>query len=78
MTKLRYVLHRADGTFFHQPDDLDLREWRPEVESAHQWVDIHAAAAAAYIWVKLKHEDVQVVPLTISGDLSAPSLEYSV
>ena len=78
MTKTRYVLHRADGAFFHQPTDLDLREWRPEVESAHQWVDIHAAAAAAYIWVKLKHEDVQVVPLTISGDLSAPSLEYSV
>ena len=78
MTKLRYVLRRADGMFFHQPDDLDLLEWRPEVESAHQWVDIHAAAAAAYIWVKLKHEDVQVTPLTISGDLSAPSLEYSV
>ena len=78
MTKLRYVLHRADGTFFHQPDDLDLREWRPEVESAHRWVDIHAAAAAAYIWFKLKHEDVQVTPLTISGTPSAPSLEYSV
>ena len=76
MTKLRYVLRRRDGLFFYQPDDLDLREWRPEVESAHQWVDIHAAAAAAYIWVKLKHEDVQVIPLTISGDLSAPSLEY--
>ena len=78
MTKLCYVLRRGDGLFFYQPDDLDLREWRPEVESAHQWVDIHAAAAAAYIWVKLKHEDVQVIPLTISGDLSAPSLEYSV
>ena len=48
MTKLRYVLRRADGAFFHQPTDLDLREWRPEVESAHRWVDIHAAAAAAW------------------------------
>ena len=78
MTKLRYVLRRADGMFFHQPTDLDLREWRPEGESAHQWVDIHAAAAAAYIWVNLKHEDVRVTAITLSGDLSAPSLEYSV
>ena len=76
--KTRYVLRRADGAFFHQPDDLDLREWRPVVESAHRWVDIHAAAAAAYIWTNLKHEDVRVIPLTLSGDLSAPSLEYSV
>jgi hypothetical protein len=78
MTKLRYVLRRGDGLFFHQPDDLDLREWRPEVGSAHRWVDIHAAAAAAYIWVNLKQEDVKVIALTLSGDLSAPSLEYSV
>jgi hypothetical protein len=77
-TKTRYVLRRADGAFFHQPTDLDLREWRPEVGSAHRWVDIHAAAAAAYIWTNLKHEDVRVIPLTLSGDLSAPSLEYSV
>ena len=76
--KTRYVLRRADGAFFHQPTDLDLREWRPEVESAHRWVDIHAAAAAAYIWINLKHEDVRVTALTLSGDLSAPSLEYSV
>ena len=78
MTKLRYVLHRADGTFFHQPDDLDLREWRPEVESAHRWVDIHAAAAAAYIWVNLKHEDVRVTAITLTGNQQLPSLESSV
>ena len=77
-TKTRYVLRRADGAFFHHPTDLDLREWRPDVESAHRWVDSHAAAAAAYIWVNLKHEDVRVTALTLSGDLSAPSLEYSV
>ena len=78
MTKLRYVLRRTDGMFFHQPDDLDLREWRPEVESAHQWVDIHAAAAAAYIWVKLKHEDVRVTAITLTGNQQHPALEYSV
>jgi hypothetical protein len=76
-TKTRYVLRRADGAFFHQPDDLDLREWRSEVESAHRWVDIHAAAAAAYIWTNLKHEDVRVTPLTLTASQQHQALEYS-
>lgn len=73
--KTRYVLRRADGAFFHHPTDLDPREWRPEAESAHQWVDIHAAAAAAYIWQNLKGEDVRVVALTLGPNRY---LEYSV
>ena len=73
--KTRYVLRRADGAFFHQPTDTDIREWRPEVESAHQWVDIHAAGAAAYIWHQLKGEDVRVIALTLGPHRY---LEYSV
>ena len=73
--KTRYVLRRADGAFFHQPSDTDIREWRPEVESAHRWVDIEAAGAAAYIWHQLKGEDVRVIPLTLGPNRY---LEYSV
>ena len=73
--KTRYILQRADGCFFHQPDDLDLREWRSEVESAHRWVDIDAAGAAAYIWQNLKGEDVRVITLTLGPN---QYLEYAV
>ena len=73
--RTRYVLRRSDGCFFHQPDDLDLREWRPEAESAHRWVDIHAAASAAYIWQNLKGEDVRVITLTLGPN---QYLEYTV
>ena len=40
--KTRYVIRRADGMFFHAPTDTDIREWRPEVESAFRWVDMDA------------------------------------
>jgi hypothetical protein len=62
----RYLLQRADGAFFKHPDDIDLREWTDSPAAAHRWVDIHAAAAAAYIWTNIKGEDVMVVPATFT------------
>jgi hypothetical protein len=74
--KTRYVIRRADGMFFHAPTDTDIREWRPEVESAFRWVDLDACRAAAYIWHHLKGEDVSIVCLTLSDKNNY--LEYSV
>ena len=75
-TKTRYALRRADGMWFHQPTDTDIREWRPSADSAHRWVDFNAASSAAWIWHHLKGEDVKVVELTLND--RAHQLEYSV
>ena len=64
--KTRYALQRHDGKFFQHPTDADPREWTTDAHSAHQWVDIDAAAAAAFIWNVLKHEEVEVLTLTLN------------
>jgi hypothetical protein len=63
----RFLLQRADGAYFRHPTNDDLREWTDFPKEAHQWVDIDAAAAAAFIWNNLKGEDVIVVPTTFTA-----------
>ena len=75
-SKIRYVIRRADGMFFHTPTDTDTREWRPEVGSAFRWVDLSACRAAAYSWHRLKGEDVRIITLTLSDKNNY--LEYAV
>ena len=61
----RFLLQRADGAFFKHPTNEDEREWTDTPKEAHQWVDIDAAAAAAYIWNTLKGEDVTVTTMGV-------------
>ena len=59
-----YVLRRQkDGLFFCQAHGVDNREWSPDPRQAWQWVERHRADAAVATWLKIKGEQLEVVPV---------------
>lgn len=63
--RTRYALHRRDGLWFHSPTVWDHREWVPDINDAHLWVDHGACMAAAYIRGNLRCEEVSICELAI-------------
>jgi hypothetical protein len=66
--RTRYAIHRRDGLWFHNPTDWEIREWVPDIEDAHLWVDHGSCMAAAFIRGKLRLEDVTVTELAIDAN----------
>jgi hypothetical protein len=65
--RTRYAIHRRDGLWFHSPNTWDHREWVPDINDAHLWVDHGACMAAAFIRGKLRLEDTTITELAIDS-----------